>query len=239
MVIEIVNWDKHNPKRDQKSYSWLKLSNDISTDPDLYGIDAEQKFVWITILCQASKKMTGTLTLNLEQISDVTKVSVKKIHALLTFLQLKPIIVVHATTRGRDHDNARSCDSSVTTPTKRREENEEKRTEEGESTETQRANALPPLAQIWNEHSGTLAKVTGVSTERRRKAEARWREKPEEDYWAQVVQKLTQSAFCTGDNQRGWRANFDFLIKPDTHLRVLEGQYDQNRVSHIDWSKLT
>lgn len=108
-TITIKNWDKHNPKRDQKSYTWLRLNNDISTDPELFALDAEQKFVWIEILCQASRKNSGTIKVNLSQISYITKVSLIKINQLIEFLEQKPIIEVH--------DRALPRDVVTTTPT--------------------------------------------------------------------------------------------------------------------------
>ena len=35
-----------------------------------------------------------------------------------------------------------------------------------------------------------------------------------------------ESAFLTGGNERGWRANIDWLLRPDNFTRVLEGAYD-------------
>jgi hypothetical protein len=29
-----------------------------------------------------------------------------------------------------------------------------------------------------------------------------------------------------GDNHRGWKANVDFLLRPDSIAKVLEGSYD-------------
>lgn len=109
MDIEIVNWDKYNPKRDQSTYTWLRLNNDIATDPDLFGLDAEQKFVWIEMLCQASRKNKGTISINIEQLAHVTGVKIQKINALLEFLQIKPIV--------RIHDRALPPVVATTTPT--------------------------------------------------------------------------------------------------------------------------
>ena len=109
LQIEIINWDKYNPKRDQKEYTWLRLNNDSATDPELFGLSAEQKFAWIEILCQASRKNKGTLSLNLDQLAHICQVSVAKIKQLIEFLQVKPIIKVH--------DRARTPIVADTTPT--------------------------------------------------------------------------------------------------------------------------
>jgi hypothetical protein len=93
--------------------------------------------------------------------------------------------------------------------------------EEGKS-----AVALPQLAQIWNENRGTLPEVRGCSGTRRKHAELRWREEPSAEYWTKTVQRIVRSPFCTGDNDRGWLADFDFLIRPETRHKVDEGKYD-------------
>jgi hypothetical protein len=37
---------------------------------------------------------------------------------------------------------------------------------------------------------------------------------------------LERSAFCRGENDRGWRADFDFLLQPKSFTKLLEGAYD-------------
>lgn len=102
--------------------------------------------------------------------------------------------------------------------------------EEKEGKSVPRADAreatLPRLARIWNEACGDLPKVLRCSGGRRRHAENRWREDPDEDFWRGVIARIRASSFCTGGNARGWRADFDFFVRPDTANRVLEGKYD-------------
>lgn len=38
-----------------------------------------------------------------------------------------------------------------------------------------------------------------------------------------------KSAFLTGNNDRNWRACFDFIIKPDNLLKIIEGVYGSER----------
>lgn len=83
------------------------------------------------------------------------------------------------------------------------------------------------LAKIWNQECGTLPKVKILSKQRERKAKAAWSRHPSEEFWIQVIARIRASPFCTGSSDRGWVANFDFLVKPDTPARVLEGIYDR------------
>lgn len=90
--IKILNWEKHNPKRDQKTYSWLRLQNDIATDKDLFGLSAEQKWAWVVILCEASKKNSGEIEFDLDWLAEIARVKKGAIESLLRFLEEKPII---------------------------------------------------------------------------------------------------------------------------------------------------
>ena len=85
---------------------------------------------------------------------------------------------------------------------------------------------LPLLAKIWNEEAKTLPKVKASNAARNRRIEARYQENPDPSYWREVIRKVTASAFCRGKNDRGWRATFDWLLQPETHLKVTEGKYD-------------
>ena len=41
-----------------------------------------------------------------------------------------------------------------------------------------------------------------------------------------ALKRIGQSSFCRGDNDRGWRANIDWFLRPDTVTKILEGSYD-------------
>lgn len=46
------------------------------------------------------------------------------------------------------------------------------------------------------------------------------------DEWQRAMDALERSAFCRGENDRGWRADFDFLLQPKSFTKLLEGAYD-------------
>lgn len=85
---------------------------------------------------------------------------------------------------------------------------------------------LPTLARIWNELADpSMPRVQGCGPTRRRQAQQRMRD-GDETYWKEVIERINRSPFCKGSNPRGWTANFDFLIRPETQYKVREGQYD-------------
>lgn len=122
-TIEILNWDRYNPKRDQSTYTWLRLNNDIATDPKLFSLTAGQKFGWITLLCEASRANGSTVRLNAKWFERVVGLALKEFESLMDFLVETEVITV--TTAG---DRARPQNVAArpqTTPTERTNETNE------------------------------------------------------------------------------------------------------------------
>lgn len=78
------------------------------------------------------------------------------------------------------------------------------------------------LAKLWNDNCGTLVKVKELSGQRRARAKQRLSECDDNEVWLSVIRWLAQSPWHTGRNDRGWKANFDFMLKPDTRVRIIE-----------------
>lgn len=90
--------------------------------------------------------------------------------------------------------------------------------------------APPPapvdLLRVWNSNRAGLPEAKSLTDARKRHAKARLAEVPDLTRWAQAVQRLARSSFATGTNDRGWRADFDFLLQPDARTKIEEGKYD-------------
>lgn len=82
------------------------------------------------------------------------------------------------------------------------------------------------LVAIWNELRDKATQPEAVAikpgTKRYKAAAARLKEHPDHEGWRTVVTFLAQSAWHTGQNDRGWSANFDYLVKPETYASILE-----------------
>jgi len=106
----------------------------------------------------------------------------------------------------------------------------------GEEGASSRAGARPhpngytpeQLFADWN----TTAEQTGLrqcrqlTPARRKIATQRLRDHPSGDFWREVIDRLGASAFCRGS--KGWRAGIDFLLRPETHVKAMEGVYDDH-----------
>ena len=112
--------------------------------------------------------------------------------------------------------NAASTTTSTTTPLKNLEGGDDG------------ADAPAParLLETWNQHRGSLPEAH-LTPDRRRASAARLKETPDLGWWASAVDRMAASAFCRGETGRpGWRADYDFLVKPGIAVKVHEGKYD-------------
>lgn len=89
------------------------------------------------------------------------------------------------------------------------------------------------LLAMWNEACDRVAglcKARALNQHRRRRIKTVLADNASRSYWQDVIERITRSRFCTGQvpGRRGdiWHADFDFLTRAETHLKVLEGKYD-------------
>jgi hypothetical protein len=94
------------------------------------------------------------------------------------------------------------------------------------------ASADPPLTkreilEAWDQRMVPLGfpAVRKMTAQRERQLSARLRDSTIED-WQRAMDALERSRFCRGENDRGWRADFDFLLQPKSFTKLLEGAYD-------------
>ena len=92
------------------------------------------------------------------------------------------------------------------------------------------------IVRMWNDTCTSYSRLSGISEKRRVKLRNRLEEmsaigEPLEVF-GQVLAKIQESAFLKGDNRRGWRANFDWLIANGENWRkVMEGNYDEGEAA--------
>lgn len=87
------------------------------------------------------------------------------------------------------------------------------------------------LAVLWNGAKAAVQPAVNLATfksgsRRWKTAMARLSFLPDLEFWRQVIERIAASPFCRGETGSTWVANFDWLVKPETHVKVTEGQYD-------------
>jgi hypothetical protein len=63
-----------------------------------------------------------------------------------------------------------------------------------------------------------------MTPERRKKLTSFTRRHKVEDI-TEAIWRIPQTPFLCGENERGWKADFDFLLQPKSFNRILEGSY--------------
>jgi hypothetical protein len=94
------------------------------------------------------------------------------------------------------------------------------------------AGAAPsPLVAAWLELCPGLPQWQESPSSGRRKALRRAEERRPVEEWRTVFARIAKSRFCAGENDRGWKADLDWALrpegaKPEPAACVLEGKYD-------------
>jgi hypothetical protein len=81
---------------------------------------------------------------------------------------------------------------------------------------------------LWNEmaRKSQLSTVTKLTDSRRKHLRARRKDKKWSANFAKALELIPQISFLLGRNDRGWKADFDWLIgREDSVVRILEGKY--------------
>jgi len=169
--------------------------------------------------------------------------------------------------KGWEHRQPKREDNSATRAREWREEqkrimdeernrtqpNAEKRPEEDtdteEDTEKRREGVSRPpaidfdhLISVWNETAGQVCpKVVKLIESRRRTLRNRISDTFDgtTDKWRDFCIMIQKSHFLTGNNDRGWKADFDWAIKPQNAAKIMEGKYENTNRSTANHSGTT
>lgn len=86
------------------------------------------------------------------------------------------------------------------------------------------AKAIHPLGALWNAVAGDvgLPKVAAWTSARDRAAKGALAEEPDLGVWDRAFRAIGSSKFHKGGNDRGWKADFDFAIRPSQRGKWLD-----------------
>jgi hypothetical protein len=238
MRLTIVNFTKYNPRGDVKNPSWVRL--DCNWWVDMWRWAPNTKLVWFMLLGLAKE---GVVSADPEFMAMNLGIDAHDVEIALTSMEADKRITIEecdddpasrAAAGGRGRERA---DAGVT-------DGRTGRTNETDGMSRLSADAEPSpaplklvqsdkpklspqgLMALWNDNRGALPACQKLSRGREKLARSRVLDIPDPDQWRQIIQRIAKSNFCSGANDRGWRADIDFILRPDTGTKVLEGKYD-------------
>lgn len=216
-ILEIINWDKYHPRKDYKSIPWVRINNDIFEDPIWARLPRFSILVWIYLLTVCGRSNSARACFQVRLAAFATRLTPVSIRQVIDGLeQLQKVTVIERTW------------SPKLTNVKRSLRNETKKHETIRNLNKSSDDDTPPpkLVDLWNTNAASnLPRVKGINPTRLRKIRAAWKGKPDEKYWVSVIEAVNKSGFCTGKNERGWVANFDWMCKTGVPDKLLEGDY--------------
>lgn len=89
----------------------------------------------------------------------------------------------------------------------------------------------PPYSDIqtlWNsiaEECG-IPQARELTPPRKQAIRSRWSDSSWRASYAEAMSRIRGSPFLRGNNNRGWRADFDWFLKPGSVTKIIEGKYD-------------
>jgi hypothetical protein len=91
-----------------------------------------------------------------------------------------------------------------------------------------RERAVPacPAQEITSQFNSTFGMKCQLTKKRHGQLRARWQDAWWRDNWRTALERAGPSRFLNGDNDRGWKIDLEFFLKPDTAAKILEGKYD-------------
>ena len=221
--IEIPNWSEYNPRGKEKKktrHHWYRCEAHLFEHPEFLNFSAEEIAVFHYVLSMTCLMQGRRWRCDLELCSKAARVTPTVFQSAIDKLLELQVVRTHESCRTNKETSSYDQIDSVGHTDGRT----NVRTSNKSSGSTSR---MTPdrLLEIWNEHRGQMIEAKKLNEKRRKIARARLAECPDEQYWLGTIRQMARTPFLTGENDRGWRAGFDFLIKSDTHLKVSEGFY--------------
>lgn len=88
------------------------------------------------------------------------------------------------------------------------------------------------ILELWNDLASELSldKIRSISPKRYTHLKNRL----SEGDFKEILENIKNSTFLQGHNDRNWKVNFDWLLKPDNYLKILEGKYTDKKTKQKD-----
>lgn len=95
-----------------------------------------------------------------------------------------------------------------------------------------------PLIQKWNELPDTISKISTMKkdTQRYKMFSQRVNEYGA-DKILEAIDKIKQSSFLLGQNKSGWTITFEWFVRPNNFVKVLEGNYIDKKINKGNFPK--
>ena len=237
--MKIRNWSKFQHFKDRRP-PWIKLYRDLIDDPSYHALDAEaaKYLILIWLIASEDENQEGFLP-DTKKLAFRLRISEQKLiksilPSLCEWLIQDDINLISS--RYHHDINMISTRYQSDTPETETETETEAETEaEAEAGQAPRPPSLSPADILveWN----SMAKRTGIpkasmTSSRRKSLKERLKDRQWRESFRDAIAAIPKIPFLTGSNDRGWRANIDWFIRPDSVAKTIEGVYGRVDPNH-------
>ena len=233
-IVQIVGWSAKQSYKDRRP-SWVKLHRTLLDSFEFHqmGIEARAMLPMFWLLASENPDpKAGCFAYNIETIafrlrvnSDVIRKSLQDCEKF-GFLQVIDSKGVPQTLRFEHTETEKETDSEAETEAEK--ETEGSRISLLIHDEThQPKNQTETAVAMWQkmaEETG-VPKIRGMTDARKKALRLRLRDIGGLDAWAEAMDRIRQSQFCQGKNDRGWQISFSKILQPNILTNLLEGVY--------------
>lgn len=132
---------------------------------------------------------------------------------------------------GNNHDNSEKKDIKESKVNKSKQKDSKEVNESASPAEAQSTECpFTKIQDLYNNICVSLPRIISIDGDRRKSVTARWRANGQSIEKFEELFKISEaSSFLKGNNNSGWTANFDWLMKPSNFTKVLERTYDDRK----------
>lgn len=104
--VEVLNWEKYNPRKDVQRNSWFRFEHDVTTDDRFYHFTHEELWSYVHVLSTCSKHRASRVRINLDHVLRAARISPRALISALDKLEELEILTADVTDalRGRYAD---------------------------------------------------------------------------------------------------------------------------------------
>lgn len=236
---------------------WIKIHRKILENPIICK-DSDYLAVWIYLLLNATHKempvlfkgkkiilQKGQLITGRKSIANQLKISESKIFRIINCFKSEHQIEQQVSNKNSvitilnwdkyqqlEQQNEAQMNNKRTTSEQQVNTNKNVKNVKNDKNERNN-NIYNNIINIYNEYCSNLSQVQKL-TDKRKTAINKLLKTITEEQFKEICIIANNSDFLIGDNDRNWKADFDFIIKVDKAVSILEGKYNNKKRDKID-----
>lgn len=219
MTCKIKNWSTFQHFKDRRP-PWIKLYRALLDDRQFHALSGDDAKTLFMLWLLASENF-GKLP-DLETVAFRLRKTEEEIKSIISRLS-----------HWIESDDITAISSRHQLDTPERETESIPETESVPETEEERIKEdaeFQTAVDCWNDiaQKHKLPRCQTLTKQRRSALRQRIKEAGGIDGWKTACALVEQSPFLIGENDRGWRASFDFMLQAKSFTKIMEGAYERH-----------